>query len=264
LVVSLQELRGLLSVWVWNYNGTPHGGLRSARTPLEAMTAAIRGRRTLLRHLPLSLRSNICLLQSVHPARVRGNINRGEKAAHQLLSCALHEPSVSAIAGVHRQDPANILFRGRHSHLARISRRWHRARRIEGGRHLGHDAAFARYAPTNLPRQATAPIAVRRSGRSGWRLICSSSAARPSVRGRRRVRSRRAIRSCWVNFRVPCCTQLERLPSRAGDPSLVSCRINVPSGAGARQWGRWPRQTERPIAVCDPPITFEIGGNLSG
>jgi putative transposase len=29
--------------------------------------------------LPLSLRGNICLLQSVHPARVRGNINRGEK-----------------------------------------------------------------------------------------------------------------------------------------------------------------------------------------
>jgi putative transposase len=79
LVVSLAELRELLAVWVWNYNGTPHGGLGSARTPLEAMSAAIRGRRTLLRHLPLSLRGNICLLQSVHPARVRGHINRGEK-----------------------------------------------------------------------------------------------------------------------------------------------------------------------------------------
>jgi putative transposase len=79
LVVSLQELRELLAVWVWNYNGTPHGGLGSARTPLEAVTAAIRGRRTLIRHLPLSLRGNICLLQSVHPARVRGNITRGEK-----------------------------------------------------------------------------------------------------------------------------------------------------------------------------------------
>jgi transposase InsO family protein len=79
LVVSLEELRELLAVWVWNYNGTPHGGLGSARTPLEAMSAAIRGRRTLLRHLPLSLQGNICLLQSVHPARVRGNINRGEK-----------------------------------------------------------------------------------------------------------------------------------------------------------------------------------------
>ena len=42
LVVSLEELRELLAVWVWNYNGTPHGGLGSARTPLEAMTAAIR------------------------------------------------------------------------------------------------------------------------------------------------------------------------------------------------------------------------------
>jgi hypothetical protein len=79
LVVSPQELRELLAVWVWNYNGTPHGGLGSARTPLEAMTAAIRGRRILIRHLPLSLRGNICLLQSVHPARVRGNVTRGEK-----------------------------------------------------------------------------------------------------------------------------------------------------------------------------------------
>jgi putative transposase len=65
LVVSLEELRELLAVWVWNYNGTPHGGLGSAGTPLEAMTAAIRGRRTLLRHLPLSLRGSLCLLQSV-------------------------------------------------------------------------------------------------------------------------------------------------------------------------------------------------------
>jgi putative transposase len=79
LVVSLGELRELLAVWVWNYNGTPHGGLGSAGTPLEAMTAAIRGRRTLLRHLPLSLRGNLCLLQSAHPARIRGDINRGEK-----------------------------------------------------------------------------------------------------------------------------------------------------------------------------------------
>jgi hypothetical protein len=77
--VSLQELRELLAVWVWNYNGTPNGGLGSARTPLEAMTAAIRGRRILIRHLPLNLRGNICLLQSVHPARVRGNVTRGEK-----------------------------------------------------------------------------------------------------------------------------------------------------------------------------------------
>jgi transposase InsO family protein len=79
LVVSLEELRELLAVWVWNYNGTPHGGLGSARTPLEAMTAAIRGRNSLLRHLPLSLRGNLCLLQNVHAARVRGHINRGEK-----------------------------------------------------------------------------------------------------------------------------------------------------------------------------------------
>ena len=79
LVVSLGELRELLAVWVWNYNGTPHGGLGGARTPLEAMTAAIRERHTLLRHLPLAMRNNLCLLQSVHTARVRGHVGRGEK-----------------------------------------------------------------------------------------------------------------------------------------------------------------------------------------
>ena len=79
LVMSLEELRELLAVWIWNYNGTPHGGLGGARTPLEAMSAAIRGRRTLLRHVPPSLRGNMCLLQNVHIARVRGHVNRGEK-----------------------------------------------------------------------------------------------------------------------------------------------------------------------------------------
>ena len=78
LVVGLDELRELLAVWVWNYNGAPHGGL-GGRTPLEAMTAAIRDRRALLRHLPESLRRNLCLLQSVHRARVRGHVGRGEK-----------------------------------------------------------------------------------------------------------------------------------------------------------------------------------------
>jgi hypothetical protein len=77
--MSLEELRELLAVWVWNYNGTPHGGLGGARTPLEAMSAAIRGRRTLLRHVPPSLHGNMCLLQNVHMARVRGHVNRGEK-----------------------------------------------------------------------------------------------------------------------------------------------------------------------------------------
>jgi putative transposase len=80
LVVSLDELRELLSVWVWNYNGTPHGGLGSGRTPLEAMSAAIRGHGSMLRHVPPALRANLCLLQDVHMAHVRGNISRGEKA----------------------------------------------------------------------------------------------------------------------------------------------------------------------------------------
>lgn len=79
MVVSLEELRQLLAVWIMNYNGTPHGGLGSGRTPLEAIQAAVRGRRILLRHLPLGLRSSLCLLQSVHPARVRGHVGRGDK-----------------------------------------------------------------------------------------------------------------------------------------------------------------------------------------
>jgi putative transposase len=79
LVVSLDELRELLAVWIMNYNGTPHGGLGSGRTPLEAIKAGIRDRRILLRHLPQALRGNLCLLQSVHPARVRGHVGRGDK-----------------------------------------------------------------------------------------------------------------------------------------------------------------------------------------
>jgi hypothetical protein len=79
LVVSLDELRDLLAVWVMNYNGTPHGGLGSGRTPLEAMRVGIRDRHILLRHLPQALRGNLCLLQSVHPARVRGHVGRGDK-----------------------------------------------------------------------------------------------------------------------------------------------------------------------------------------
>lgn len=79
LVVSLEELRELLSVWVWNYNGTPHGGLPGGRTPLEAMHWAVRDRQIMLRHVPPVLHDNLCLLQSVHLARVRGNIQRGDK-----------------------------------------------------------------------------------------------------------------------------------------------------------------------------------------
>jgi putative transposase len=39
----------------------------------------IRDRPILLRHLPQALRGNLCLLQSVHPARVRGHVGRGDK-----------------------------------------------------------------------------------------------------------------------------------------------------------------------------------------
>jgi hypothetical protein len=40
LMVSLDELKHLHAVWVWNYNGTPHGGLPGGRTPLEIMERA--------------------------------------------------------------------------------------------------------------------------------------------------------------------------------------------------------------------------------
>ena len=78
LVVGFDELQELLALWVWNYNGAPHSGL-GGRTPLEAMTAAIRRRQTLLRYLPEALRANLCLLQSAHRGRVRGNVSRGDK-----------------------------------------------------------------------------------------------------------------------------------------------------------------------------------------
>ncbi len=79
LIVSLEELRELLAVWVWNYNGSPHGGLPGGRTPLEAIQLAVRDRHIMLRHVPQELRDNLCLLQSVHLARVRGHIQRGDK-----------------------------------------------------------------------------------------------------------------------------------------------------------------------------------------
>jgi putative transposase len=167
LVVSLEELRELLAVWIWNYNGTPHGGLGSARTPLEAMSAAIRGRRTLLRHLPLSLRGNICLLQSVHPARVRGNINRGEKphisfyhvryTSHRLARSP--ELISKTLRIYYSADDIRILraFLADGTELDEF----------EGGRHLVHDPAFSRFAPENLPRQAITPTAFWGFGRSG-------------------------------------------------------------------------------------------------
>ena len=79
LIVSLEEIRELLGVWVWNYNGSPHGGLPGGRTPLEAIQGAVRDRHIMLRHVPQEMRGNLCLLQSVHLARVRGHIQRGDK-----------------------------------------------------------------------------------------------------------------------------------------------------------------------------------------
>jgi putative transposase len=98
LIVSLDELKELLAVWVWNYNGTPHGGLPGGRTPLEIIQRAVRERQLLLRHVPPELRGNLCLLQSVHLSRVRGNVERGDKphisfyhvryTSHQLAQSA--------------------------------------------------------------------------------------------------------------------------------------------------------------------------------
>jgi putative transposase len=72
---------GITAVWgnPCRYNGTPHGGLPGGRTPLEIIQRAVRERQLLLRHVPPELRGNLCLLQSVHVSRVRGNIQRGDK-----------------------------------------------------------------------------------------------------------------------------------------------------------------------------------------
>ncbi len=78
LVVTLDELTELLAVTVWRYHGTPHEGL-GGRTPLEAMTWQVRDQGILLRQLPEMLQRNLCLLQTPHRSRVRGNIARGEK-----------------------------------------------------------------------------------------------------------------------------------------------------------------------------------------
>lgn len=78
LVVGLDELQELLAVWVWNYNGAPHGGL-GGRTPLEAMRAGLREQGAMLRYLPTGLRGSLCLLQNAHRSRVRGDVTRGEK-----------------------------------------------------------------------------------------------------------------------------------------------------------------------------------------
>ena len=78
LVVGLDELVELLAVSVWNYHGTPHEGL-GGRTPLEAMTWQVRERGVMLRRLPESLQRHLCLLQSPHRCRVRGNVERGDK-----------------------------------------------------------------------------------------------------------------------------------------------------------------------------------------
>jgi putative transposase len=78
LVVGLDELTELLEATVWNYNGGPHSGL-GGRTPLEAMRLQVRDRNLVLRQLPEALRRNLCLLQSAHRCRVRGDVARGDK-----------------------------------------------------------------------------------------------------------------------------------------------------------------------------------------
>lgn len=98
LIMSLDELKELLAVWVWKYNGTPHGGLPGGRTPLEIIQRAVRKRQLLLRHVPPELRGNLCLRQNVHLSRVRGNVERGDKphisfyhvryTSHQLARAA--------------------------------------------------------------------------------------------------------------------------------------------------------------------------------
>lgn len=65
---------------------------------MEIIQRAVRERQLLLRHVSPELRGDLCMLQSVHLSRVRGNIQRGDKphisffhvryTSHQLAQSA--------------------------------------------------------------------------------------------------------------------------------------------------------------------------------
>ena len=81
IVVTAQELQELLDATVWNYHGTPHGGL-GGLTPLERMNQQVSGvgrPPVRLRRVPQALRDRMELLHDPTYCRVHGNVGRGER-----------------------------------------------------------------------------------------------------------------------------------------------------------------------------------------
>lgn len=81
LLVTIGELEELLSMMVWNYNGTPHSAL-GGLTPLEVMHHHVLGigrDPVLLRHLPETYRLNPRLLHDPVDCVVHGQAARGER-----------------------------------------------------------------------------------------------------------------------------------------------------------------------------------------
>ena len=76
LFVSISELEQLLEVSIADYNGTPHAGL-FARTPMETLEHAIRGRGVMLNWLPQAKRQTLYLMQTPKRTRVRGYLAQG-------------------------------------------------------------------------------------------------------------------------------------------------------------------------------------------
>lgn len=81
LVISASELKELLAMMVWNYNGTPHSSL-GGLTPLEAMEHHVLGigrEPTRLRYLPQPLQREPRLLHEPVDCVVHGNAARGQR-----------------------------------------------------------------------------------------------------------------------------------------------------------------------------------------
>ncbi|MGF6552254.1 hypothetical protein [Paraburkholderia youngii] len=74
-MITLDELEDVIDVVLANYNGEPHTGL-GGRTPLEAMQFLLDKGEGLLRSLPVSQRSTLCLLQEAAVVPVCGNVRR--------------------------------------------------------------------------------------------------------------------------------------------------------------------------------------------
>ncbi|XLZ71455.1 hypothetical protein ABT364_05665 [Massilia sp. SR12] len=75
LLVELHELEEMVEVTLANYNGEPHGS--NGRTPLEMMAYSVARKPDLVRHIPASVRCNLCLLQEGRAVAVKGSVKNG-------------------------------------------------------------------------------------------------------------------------------------------------------------------------------------------